>query len=288
MHSIFCDYDIVHYHAIGPATFSFLPRIAGKRTVVTVHGLDWQREKWGRCAKLYLKFGERAAVAFPNRTIAVSKHLQSYLEEKYRKSVSYIPNAVTEPVILQPEKIRQYGLGSRDYILFVARLVPEKGCHFLIDAYKRLNPDMKLVIAGGSSLSDDYVRDLRQHESEKIIFTGYVHGELLQELYSNAYCYVHPSTVEGLPFTLLEAVSYGNCVIASDIPPNAEVVRDMGMLFASQDVDGLEQALKRVIDNPGLARSLACKARTSGLAEYNYESVTEQTVEVYRKVLSAE
>jgi len=284
MDAIVRDYDVLHYHAIGPATLSAFSRMALKRTVVTVHGLDWQREKWGRGASMFLKFGERASVLFPNRTIAVSRYLKAYLEEKYRRSVDYIPNAVTDPVVRTPSKIREYGISGRDYLLFVARLVPEKGCHFLIDAYKRLNPDMKLVIAGGSSHSDDYVEELKKHASEKIIFTGYVFGETLQELYSNAYCYVHPSTIEGLPFTLLEAVSYGNCVIASDIPPNAEVVGDTGLLFQTQSVDSLCNALERVLADPAMARALAEKARVVGLSEYNYDSVTAKTEEVYRSL----
>jgi glycosyltransferase involved in cell wall biosynthesis len=258
--------------------------MAGKNTVITVHGLDWQREKWGRQAKLFLKFGERAAVLFPYHTIAVSKFLKSYLEEKYRRPVIYIPSAVTEPVFRKPDKIREYGIGERDYILFVARLVPEKGCQFLIDAYERLNPDMKLIIAGGSSLSDDYVEELQKHASDKIIFTGYVYGDTLHELYSNAYCYVHPSTIEGLPVTLLEAVAYGNCVVASDIPANLEVVADAGVIFKSQDVGDLCEALRSVLADPVMAGGLGERAKARGVEEYNYDRVTERTEKLYHEI----
>ena len=286
IHAMTEDYDIVHYHAIGPATMAILARMAGKNTVVTVHGLDWQREKWAKPARMYLKFGEYASIWFPYRTITVSKFLKSYLENKYERPVTYIPSAVTDPIILPPDKIEAYGIGRRDYILFVARLVPEKGCHFLIDAYKRLNPDMKLVIAGGSSHSDDYVAELHKHASDKIIFPGYVYGEELQELYSNAYCYVHPSTIEGLPVTLLEALAYGNCVITSDIPANMEVVEDNGVIFENMNVDGLCEALKMVIENPALARELGERAMAHGMAEYNYDKVTEKTEALYRDVLA--
>lgn len=286
LHLIFEDYDVVHYHAIGPATLAALARLAGKNSVVTVHGLDWQREKWGRKARLFLKFGEWASVLFPYRTITVSKFLKGYLEEKYRRPVTYIPSAVTDPVIRKPDKIREYGIGERDYILFVARLVPEKGCHYLLDAYERLKPDMKLVIAGGSSHSDDYVAELQKHASDKVIFTGYVYGEALQELYSNAYCYVHPSTIEGLPVTLLEAVAYGNCVIASDIPANTEVVEDTGVIFESMDVDDLCEGLKMVLANPAMARELGERAKAHGVAEYNYDSVTDKTERLYRDMLA--
>lgn len=286
LHLIFEDYDIVHYHAIGPGTLASLARLAGKNTVVTVHGLDWQREKWGRKARTFLKFGERAAVYFPYSTITVSKFLKQYLEEKYGRPVTYIPSAVTDPIIRPPDIIRKYGIGEKDYILFVARLVPEKGAHFLIKAYEQLNSDMPLVIAGGSSHSDEYVADLQKHASDKIIFTGYVYGDELQELYSNAYCYVHPSTIEGLPVTLLEAVAYGNCVIASDIPANTEVVEDNGIIFESMDVDALGAALERVLGSPELARELGERAKAHGVAEYNYDKVTERTERLYTDVLA--
>lgn len=285
MHIMLEDYDIVHYHAIGPGTLAILARMAGKNTVITVHGLDWQREKWGRQAKLFLKFGERASVLFPYNTIAVSKFLKNYLEEKYRRPVTYIPSAVTEPIFRPPDKIREYGIGERDYILFVARLVPEKGAHLLIDAYKRLDPDKKLIIAGGSSHSDDYVAELQKHASDKIIFTGYVYGDVLHELYTNAYCYVHPSTIEGLPVTLLEAVAYGNCVIASDIPPNLEVVADAGTIFKSQSVEDLCRALEEVLADPTKARELGERAKARGVEEYNYDRVTERTEKLYHEVL---
>ncbi|HUV03485.1 MAG TPA: glycosyltransferase family 4 protein [Armatimonadota bacterium] len=285
MHIMMEDYDIVHYHAIGPGTLAVLARMAGKNTVITVHGLDWQREKWGKRAKLFLKFGERASVYFPYNTIAVSKFLKSYLEEKYHRPVTYIPSAVTEPVLRPPDTIRAYGIGEKDYILFVARLVPEKGCHYLIEAYERLNPRLKLVIAGGSSYSDDYVARLKAHASDKVILTGYVYGDTLQELYTNAYCYVQPSTIEGLPVTLLEAVAYGNCVIASDIPANTEVVHDAGIIFESENVDDLCDALKMVLDNPELAESLGERAKARGVEEYNYDRVTEKTEKLYRYIL---
>jgi glycosyltransferase involved in cell wall biosynthesis len=285
LHAATKRYDIVHYHAIGPGTMALLSRTTGKNVVVTVHGLDWEREKWGKAAKAYLKLGESISVRYPHRTIAVSKFLKGYLEAKYGKEVTYIPSAVTDPCPRTPDKIRQFGIGERDYILFVSRLVPEKGGHFLIEAFKQVKTGLKLVIAGGSSLSDEYVAELRKHASDKIIFTDYVYGETLEELYSNAYCYVQPSTIEGLPVTLLEAAAYGNCIISSDIPPNREVVDGIGITFRSQDVDDLRAALERVVGDPVLAENLRGKALTQGVAEYNYDSVTEKTEALYRSIL---
>jgi glycosyltransferase involved in cell wall biosynthesis len=285
MDAINQDQDIIHYHAIGPGTLALLARMAGKNTVITVHGLDWQREKWGKKAKIFLKFGERASVWFPYSTIAVSKYLKSYLEEKYERPVTYIPAAVMCPVHLPPKQIKKYGLLGNDYILFVARLVPEKGCHYLIEAFERLDLDMKLVIVGGSSHSDDYVAELESHRSKKIIFTGYLYGDELREIYSNAYCYVLPSTIEGLPVTLLEALTYGRCVIASDIEANAEVVQGVGLMFRNRDVDDLCEVLKTVIENPKLTKRLGEQAKKRSIEEYSYDNVTEKTEELYRSIL---
>jgi glycosyltransferase involved in cell wall biosynthesis len=285
LHLLFKDYDIVHYHAIGPSTMAALPRITGKLTVATIHGLDWQREKWGRRARAYLKYGERAAVWFPHATIAVSKFLKDYMEKKYRRPVCYIPSAINNPVFKGPDIIRKYGVGDKDYILFVARLVPEKGAHFLIDAYNRLDTDKKLIIAGGSSHSEEYVKSLQSKASDKVIFTGYVYGEELQELYSNAYCYVHPSTIEGLPITLLEALAYGNCIIASDIPACVELAEDVGMVFRSQNVDELSESLQTVLDHPQLAQKMSERAKAVGMSQYSYDNIAVKTVELYQRLL---
>lgn len=284
-HLLFRDYDIVHYHAIGPSTMAPFSRFTGKLTVTTVHGLDWQREKWGKKAKTYLKIGERTAVWAPHATIAVSKFLKDYLEKKYRRPIMYIPSAINEPVSLPPNKIKEYGIGDRDYVLFVARLVPEKGAHFLIEAFKKLKTDKKLIIAGGASLSEDYVEELKKQAGDNVIFTGYVYGEELQELYSNAYCYVHPSTIEGLPITLLEALAYGNCIIASDIPACVELAEDVGMVFPSQNVDELAESIQTVLDHPQMAQSMREKAKAVGMSQYSYDNIAVKTVELYQRLL---
>ncbi len=287
LHAMAGSYDIIHYHALGPSALCGVPRIVGKRTVATVHGLDWEREKWGAFAKQFLKFGERAAVRHPNATIVVSKFLRKYLIDKHRRDVAYIPNAVTDPVFRQPDKITtSYGLKGGDYILFVARLVPEKGCHFLLEAFKDVKTDKKLVIAGGSSHSDDYVKSLESMAGDNVIFTGYVYGEELQELYSNAYCYVLPSTIEGLPFTLLEAMSYGRCSIVSDIPPNIEVVRDNGIVFATKNVNDLKRALQQAIDDPNMVEDLGQRSQAIRDEEYSYDSIVEKTLKLYDTIVA--
>ncbi|MDO8587761.1 MAG: glycosyltransferase family 4 protein [Armatimonadota bacterium] len=278
-------FDIIHYHSAGKAMFTVFPRLFGKRCVSTIHGVEWQRDKWGTGARAVLRVAEWAAVRFPNAAISVSKCLKHYLEERYHTRVRYIPSAVNDPIFRQPNKIREFGLEGKDYILFVARLVPEKGLHFLIDAYNRLDTDLKLVIAGESQHSDQYVDELKRKANKNVMFLGYQYGETLQELYTNCYCYAQPSTIEGLSVTLLEAVVYGNCIITSNIPPNLEVVQNNALTFESKNVDDLEKALRQAIESPDLARSLGERARAMGAAEYNYDSIAVKTIQLYEWVL---
>lgn len=187
--------DVFHYHALGPATLSFIPRLFRKKVVCTVHGLDWQRGKWGILASLYLRFGEVATAKFPNKTINVSENLVEYYKRKHHCDTVYIPNGA-EPVEYAPPDIitEKYGLRKEEYILFLARLVPEKGAHYLIDAYNKLQTTKKLVIAGCSCNTDVYVKSLhdKARDNTNILFTGFVSGQTLQELYSNAFLYVCP------------------------------------------------------------------------------------------------
>lgn len=285
--SIFRKYDIVHFHALGPSTLSFIP--FNKKVVVTVHGLDWKRQKWGRIAKTFLRLGEYTSVKFPNETIVVSKTLKKYYEEKYNSKVNYIPNGVFINEKKSSNEILKFRLETDEYILFLARLVPEKGCHYLIDAYKKLNTNKKLVIAGDSSHSDKYVEELIQHKSENIIFTGFVTGDLLKELYSNAYLYILPSEIEGLPITLLEAMSYGKCVLASDISENIEAIIDVddsqcGFSFKSGDTYDLSMKMNYLLDNPELVKSTGLIAKERVKKYYDWDHITGQIEEVYTKL----
>ena len=216
----FRRFDLVHFHTEGPCVLCWLPRLLGKKVVVTVHGLDHMRQKWGMFASAYIMQGEKAAVRHANSIIVLSKGVQTYFLEKYGRDTVLIPNGI-DPAEIQPacEITKQFGLVSREYILFLGRLVPEKGIHYLIKAYQKLSTDKKLVIVGGTSDTDDYVRQLyvMAGDTSSIIFTGFQEGIVVEELYSNAYLYVLPSDLEGMPLTLLEAMNYGCCCVTSDI-----------------------------------------------------------------------
>jgi glycosyltransferase involved in cell wall biosynthesis len=285
--ALFRDFDVVHYHALGPSLFSFLPRMMGKKTVVTVHGLDWQREKWGRFAKGFLHFCERPAVQFPNRTVVVSKTLQKYFQSTYDQETVFIPNGTHVPERREPSKLRKYDLEKGRYILFVGRLVPEKGCHFLLEAFNQLDTDTKLVMAGGSSFSDGYVDRLQRirNGNDRVVMMDYVYGDLLDELWSNAAFVVQPSVLEGLSIALLEALSFGKCVLVSDIPENMEVVEDCAVSFRSQDVTDLRAKMEHLLASPTLVDSFEDRCRRLIRENYSWDVVVEALEAVYRSAV---
>ncbi|HYH05071.1 MAG TPA: glycosyltransferase family 4 protein [Bacillota bacterium] len=289
--ALFQDYDLIHYHALGPASLSFIPKLLQRKTVVTVHGLDWQRDKWGKAAKLYLKFGETVTGKISDQIISVAEPLCNYFIEKYQRTpdnVGYIPNGVNFYPAREPDEIRKYGLDKENYLLFLARLVPEKGVHYLIEAYRQSVTDKKLVIAGGSSHSDDYVSRLRKMAdgNSNIIFIGNVQGKVLQELYSNAYLYVLPSDLEGMPISLLEAMSYSRCCLVSDIPENMQVVKsNYGFSFIQADPDSLKAKIEFLLENPHLVAQTGQRAFEEAKFNYNWDAIVEKTLQLYRSVL---
>lgn len=243
----FGKYDAVHIHAEGPAAFCWLPKLFGKRVIVTIHGLDWQREKWkSGFGSKYIHFGEKMAVKYSDEIIVLSEDVQSYFKKTYNRETNFIPNGVNRPQIENAEIITEkYGLEKDGYILYLGRLVPEKGEHYLVEAFKGIKTNKKLVIAGGASDTDEYTEKLKSlaEGDDRIIFTGFVQGKILDELYSNAYVYCLPSDLEGMPLSLLEAMSYGNCCLVSDIPECTEVVDDKAVLFRKSDISDLRQKL---------------------------------------------
>ena len=292
--SIFQDYDIVHYHALGPTIFCWLPRFLPGKVVATIHGLDWQRGKWGSFAKVFLKFTERTATYIPDKTIVVSKSQKEYFKRKYRRECIYIPNGVNIPRAKARSRIikEKYGLSGEDYLLWMGRLTPEKRVDWLIKAFKEIKSkvlSLKLVVAGGSSATDDYVRGLKKlaGDGERIIFTGYVSGQEKEELFINALLFILPSYLEGLPIVLLEAMSYRLPCLVSDIPPHKEVISEGmdGFIFQSYDFSDLVKKLGRLLQNPDRLRNIGENARRKVEKEYNWDEVARKTENVYKELL---
>lgn len=287
LYSALGKYDVIHIHAEGPAFFAWLPKMFGKRVVVTVHGIDWQREKWkSGFGSKFIRQGEKNAVKYADEIIVLSKGVQDYFKKVYGRETNFIPNGVNRPKIRAAEQISEkFGLSKDSYILFLGRLVPEKGIRYLIEAFKQVKTDKKLVIAGGSSDTDSFERELKDlaKNDERIIFTGFVQGSLLDELYSNAYIYTLPSDLEGMPLSLLEAMSYGNCCLVSDIPECTEVVEDKALIFKKSDVSDLWEKLQDACNHPENVMELKKEAADFICKKYDWDDVVEKTRELYRR-----
>lgn len=285
LRALFGRYDVIHYHAEGPCIMLWLPKLFGIRVVATIHGLDWQRAKWGNFASYILKAGEKAAARYADEVIVLSRNVQDYFKDVYHRETHYIPNGVNRPEKKEVREIeKKYGLKKDGYILFVARLVPEKGLHYLIEAFRGINTDKKLVIAGGSSHSFEYMEKVQKMaaKDKRILMTDFVQGRVLEELYSNAYVFVLPSDVEGMAISLLEAMSYGNCCLVSDIKENIEVVGDKAEAFAKGNVEDLKRKLTGLLKSPDIVDKY--KKESSGFicAKYSWSDVLEQTLALYR------
>ena len=285
---LFSKVDVVHYHAEGPCAWMWIIRwFSRKKIVATIHGLDWQRAKWGRFATKYIKFGEKCAVKNAHEIIVLSKNVQNYFKETYNRDTQFIPNGVSKPTIVNAEIIKdKYNLKKDKYILFLGRMVPEKGIHYLIEAFNNIKTDKKLVIAGGASDTDTYYQELKEQakDNKNIIFTGFVQGKILNELYSNAYIYCLPSDLEGMPLSLLEAMSYGNCCLTSDIPECATVLDDKGITFKKSDVNDLTIVLQRLCDNKNEVKKYKDGAQKYILNKYNWDNVVNETLKLYQDI----
>lgn len=276
-------YDVIHFHAEGPCAMIPLAKLFRKRCVATIHGLDWQRSKWGGFATKFLMFGEKMAAKHADAIIVLSQNVKDYFIDTYARNTFYIPNGITIPKREKANLIMQkYGLQGEDYILFLARIVPEKGLHYLIEAYQQIETDKKLVIAGGSSHTDEYMERIQTMvaKDNRIIMTGFVQGQLLEELYSNCYVYVLPSDIEGMPISLLEALSYGKRCLVSDIPENTEVTGELADIFRKGDSKDLQYHLKKILNPPDmLPKADDIRARIRD--KYDWDIVVQETMMLY-------
>lgn len=279
-------YDVVHFHAEGPCAMLWIPKLFGKKCIATIHGLDWQRAKWGGFASKYIKFGEKVAVKYADEIIVLSERVQKYFLDTYGRKTVFIPNGVNRPAVREAQLIRdQFGLEKDGYILFLGRLVPEKGIQYLIEAFQKVKTDKKLVIAGGSSDTDAFAQELKAlaKGDERILFTGFVQGQTLEELYSNAYVYCLPSDLEGMPLSLLEAMSYGNGCLTSDIAECAEVVEDKALIFKKSNIFDLSEKMQYACDHPGEVKKLKDGAADFVCQKYNWDNVVGKTLKLYEE-----
>jgi glycosyltransferase involved in cell wall biosynthesis len=292
IHALFQKADIIHYHGVGPALLCWIPRIFAPKTkvVVTMHCLDRYHQKWGFLARLMLHIGEWAGCAFAHHVISVSKTIRNYSLNEYQKSTAYIPNGVALIEHQNCSLIDQWDIVPNKYLLMVSRLVKHKGAHYLLEAWqfaRQQNPellkDYKLVIVGDSAFTDNYVAQLRQIASgdNSIIFTGWQKGQTLAELYANCALLVHPSENEGLPMTVLQAMSHARPVLVSDISEHKEVISDERFWFSNTNIHSLAQKITELVQNPDLLKEKGAKNKALVEKNYNWKDITNQTIALY-------
>jgi len=281
----FGRYDVVHFHAEGPCAMLWLPKLFGKRCIATIHGLDHKAPKWGRFARAYIMAGEKCAIRRAHEVIVLNRGVQQYFLEKYGRKPLLIPNGIDRPQLRPADEIREkFGLEEDSYILYLGRIVPGKGLEYLINAYKTCGTDKKLVIAGGSSDTREYMEEIRAlaQGDDRILFTDFVEGQVLEELYSNAYLFVLPSDSEGMPMSLLEAMSYGNCCLTSDIPGCTDVMGDCGITFRQGDSEDLACKLQQLCDSPETVEKYAAGSAEYICKKFNWDDVVMRTLAVYK------
>jgi len=286
--AIFEPFDIVHYHGVGPSLFSWMTAARGVTTVATIHAADYRQSKWGPAARSLLRLGERTAVCRAHAAIAVSKLMASRLEAEYGRSVVYIPNGASLSEAPPFDEARSLGLDSGRYILTVGRFIVERGFHTLLEAFKQISTDFRLVIVGDARFEEGYELRLKAMADARVVFAGYASGPLLDELYAHCAFYVLPSTVEGLPISLLEAMSFSRPVLVSDIPENLEIAKGIALSFTRDNAADLARGLTRMLDMDAAERSRrGSLARERVARDYTWDHVTDEVDSLYGRLVSS-
>ena len=281
--------DVMHLHSVVAGSLAPLLRLKGTTCVLQMHGIEWMRSRWGGIAKTLLRAMERASMSCADAITAVSRTQCDHYHDAYGTHCEFIPTAADVKELATADLITKMGLQSGKYILFAARLVPEKGVHHLIRAFREVATDLPLIIAGEAPATGAYEQELRRlaEGDSRIRFIGRVHGRLLEELFSNAFLFTQPSELEGLSIGLIEAMSYGLPCLASDIPENLEVVSDCGILFRNRDVTDLASQLRWVLANRDAALTLAARGRERVQQFFSWERVVDQLEALYQSATVA-
>lgn len=281
--------DVAHYHSLGPSSLSWLPRLGHIPTLVQIHSQEWRGATWGPVGKAFFRVADMTALRCPSATAVISHQFLDYYQQRSQRPIGFTSTGVALPPPADPREdlavLNALGLQPGNYLLFVGRLVPEKAVHVLIEGYQRLAPEMPLVIVGDAKKNAPYARNLRKQATSQVRFLGYRYGAELDALYRQAYLYVHPSALEGLALTLLEAMAHGSAVLASDIPENLEGMGACGMTFRSGDAGDLAAKLELLIAQPEL---VAAQRRVNAdyiAAQYSWEGVTDRLEAIYQALI---
>jgi glycosyltransferase involved in cell wall biosynthesis len=285
-------YDIVHMHSFPPGAFAWLPKLRGAKCVLQVHGLglEWKNKRWGSLTWSIVKILEKLALSQSHINTAVSRTQCAFYRTQRGIEMQYIPTAADVKPKTEAGEIYRLGLEPNKYIFYACRLVPEKGVHYLVSAFRRLDTNMKLVIAGDNQRATEYSKKLFELAGgdPRILFPGFVQGRLLEELFSHCYVYAQPSEAEGLSMSILEAMSYGNCCLVSDIPANMEAIGDAGFQFANKNVDDLTNRLRWLLEHPDEVEAMNAGAIERISQHYSWQSISEQIEKLYFNLLNGQ
>lgn len=284
IHALPRGYDIFHIYGLGNAIFVPLLKLFRKQVVVSVDGIEWKRKKWGRFAKLWFKVAEYMAVRFANEIIADSRVVQDYYREKLRRTPRFIPYGAYAGKRESQEFLKKIGLEKDGYLLFVGRLIPEKGVHYLIEAFEGIETEKKLVIVGDDPYNREYIESLKKMADERVMFPGYVYNDDYAELCSHAYLYIQPSELEGTSPALLAAMGFGNCVVVNGIPENLETVGDSGISYPVNDVDELRKTIQYLIEHPDEVAFYQGLAEKRVKDHYNWDRIATACKDLYEEL----
>jgi glycosyltransferase involved in cell wall biosynthesis len=287
LHLVFNRVDVVHYFVAGTTLWAPIPRLLGIKVICSVDGMDWQRAKWGRFARWYLRMSERLAVWWCNGLISDSSEVQRYYREVYQAETCLITYGMREIMSEGRNWLDRFHLNSRDYVLFVGRLVPENNIHHLIRAFEQTKTEKKLVIVGDDPWEREYVRSLQSTRDPRIVFTGGVYGEGYVQLQKNAYLFVLPDEVGGTHPALVEAMGFGNCVLVNDTPSNVEVVGDAGFSYKGDaGAQDLRDRLQFLLDEPEAVVEYRARAQDRAQAKYRWDQVVQAHIALYSQILN--
>ena len=281
-------YDIVYFNAIGITLLAGIPKLFGRKVIVQVHGLDFRRAKWGLIARLWLRLSCYTTVWFADRILCVSRVDKRYFDQRFGVDCVYIPNGMRPVEPSAANRIYQrWGLERGKFVLFMARLVPEKGCHLILEAFKGLNTDKRLVVAGSDFHGSGYAARLKRSAGDDVLFAGFVEGELKRELLSNAFCFVLPSLLEAMPLSLLEAMGYGRCIIASDLEEIRDILQSDGIYFRTGSVADLRRRLSEVLSDPESAISRGRSLQRRVRAFHDWDRLFDAYLQVVENIASS-
>jgi glycosyltransferase involved in cell wall biosynthesis len=287
IHALSQGYDVALYFIAGNSPVTWIPRLAGTKTILNVDGLDWRRQKWPWLAKVYLQFSEYLATFLPDKYLTDSVHVQQSYKDRFGDEPIYIPYGSDIAILSSEEILKQYDLQSRKYILFVGRLVPENCAHHLVEAFCGLDTDMKCVIVGDAPYAEKYQVALKElaGEDDRIVFTGYIFGRGYQEFGSHAYLFVESSGVGGTHPALIEAMAMGNCVIVNNTPENLETIGNAGCSYdGDRGALALRPLLEQLLKSPEIVEAYRRKGRERAESVYSWEAVTDSYEQLFHEV----